>query len=300
VSETLPELSERVDRAAADAGPQTTAEHAVVALYDEDDVAFGEFLQEQKRDTATKAKNLLESELWEKIWEPVLEKVKIDHLGKIWKSAIGKNPTEETFLKALQNANDEQVNKVTKKLLESPPKQALKYVKADIDFESAECNELQILAGVALKDNSPLVNAQNRARLLVKAFDTKPLRPLSQTSSTTEGLGIGTWNIRAWGGMHVIPCYDDYRDKGELGVLPRKLESLGKLVSSCSLQLIALQECPGRAMGFRKGAHVEELLQPVTNALTSKRMIITTSGKSVRHCVARSQRHFSSTRPFYR
>ena len=260
---------------------------------DEDDGdAFCKFLQEQKKDTATKAKDLLgTTELWKTKWKPVMQAVGQGNLKEIWgklKKDTKKESNKETCLKALQNATDEQV----KQLLESPPKRALNDVKSirEIYFESAECSDLQSLAAVDLKDifakvqsasglqslagvdlkdaqkdneqqHCLLVNAQNKARLLVKAFAKKPLRPLSQTSSTTEGLGIGTWNIRAYSGMHGIPSYDAYMGKRELGVLPRKLESLRKLVSSCSLQLIALQECPGRAMGFNEDAHVEKLLQ---------------------------------------
>jgi hypothetical protein len=70
------------------------------------------------------------------------------------------------------------------------------------------------------------------------------------------------------GTMHGIPPYADQKDKKSLKKsLPRKLESLWELVSSCSLQLIALQECPGRAMGFKKDDHVEELLRSVATAL---------------------------------
>jgi hypothetical protein len=91
-----------------------------------------------------------------------------------------------------------------------------------------------------------------------------PAKPLSQNGSTTVGLGIGTWNIRAYGPMHDIPSYGDQANKRSL---PRKLESLSKLVSSCSLQLIALQESPGRKMGFEDAAHVEDLLETVARTL---------------------------------
>jgi len=80
--------------------------------------------------------------------------------------------------------------------------------------------------------------------------------------------GIGTRNIQVYVTMHGIPPYADQKDKKSLKKsLPRKLESLWELVSSCSLQLIALQECPGRAMGFKKDDHVEELLRSVATAL---------------------------------
>jgi hypothetical protein len=80
------------------------------------------------------------------------------------------------------------------------------------------------------------IDAQQKARDIIKACADEPLSLERQTSARSDGLGIGTWNLRAYGNMHSIP-----------GSLPAKCASLWEVASTANLQLLALQECPGRA-----------------------------------------------------
>ena len=79
---------------------------------------------------------------------------------------------------------------------------------------------VESFAGMALTDVKAtetdvkaLLQAQNKARQVVKAFAQEPLLLLSQTSSTTVGLDIGTWNIRAYVPMHDLPSDADQTHK---------------------------------------------------------------------------------------
>eukprot|EP00802_Teleaulax_amphioxeia_P005639 Tamp_05643.p1 GENE.Tamp_05643~~Tamp_05643.p1 ORF type:complete len:959 (-),score=177.84 Tamp_05643:39-2651(-) len=206
-------------------------------------------------------------------WEKVIEAIGKGNLQNLWKYDKKIKGVDPSFAhrKAVSQADKAQI----KTLLESPTKKALNLTGSAVTEELAQklANELglkeltlQGFAGAELQAKTEgQSNAHDRAKLIVKAYADGPLRPVSilrhQASSAGFTLGIGTWNMRAHANFHEVPSKKSFEDGQDLKSLPHKLASLHEVVSACSLQLAALQECPGRAKGFKEDGTVEKLLQ---------------------------------------